>query len=130
MASTSCTGSPCGPACPVSVKGHPKFPTCGHRKLPTPWFLRQGLGRLNQAGLQLLLETVGVAPDVHSDRMMEQAIQDRRGDHPVAEDLTPTPEALIAGEDHRAALVATTDQLEEEVGPGPLDGQIADFVDD
>ncbi len=59
----------------MSAKGHPKFPTRGHRKLPTPWFSRQGLGRLNKAGLQLLLETVGVALDVHSDRMMEQAIQ-------------------------------------------------------
>jgi hypothetical protein len=39
-------------------------------------------------------------------------------------------EALVADEDHRTALVAPADQLEEEIRPQSHDGQIADLVDD
>lgn len=39
-------------------------------------------------------------------------------------------EALVAGEDHGAALIAAADELKEEVGPGPVDGQVADLVND
>jgi len=37
---------------------------------------------------------------------------------------------LVAGEDHRTALVAPADELEEEVRAESIDGQVADLVDD
>ena len=64
------------------------------------------------------------------DRVMEHAVEDRRGDHAVAEDVAPTAEALVAGQDHRPALVAAADELEEEIGAGAVDREIADLVDD
>src|SRR5262249_60583266 len=62
--------------------------------------------------------------------VMEDAVQDGSGDDAVAEHLAPAAKALIAGEDHGAALVAAADELKEEVGPGAIDGQVADLVDD
>ena len=62
--------------------------------------------------------------------VMQQAVQDGGGDDAVAEDLAPAAEALVAGEDHGPALVAPADELEEQVGPGPVDRQVADLVDD
>ena len=38
--------------------------------------------------------------------------------------------ALVAREDHRPALVAPADELEEKVGPRSVDRQVADLVDD
>src|SRR5262245_42565644 len=111
------------------VNGKPKFPTCGKRTFPTPGLLR-GLGGADEAGLELVLEPVGIAPGVEGDGVVEDAVQDRGGDDPVPEDLAPAPEALIAGEDHGAALVAAADQLEEQVGALAVDGQVADLIDD
>jgi Glycosyl transferase WecG/TagA/CpsF family len=78
---------------------------------------RRGLHGLEEAGLELLLQAVGLAADVQGDRVMEDSVQDGRGDHPVAEDLPPAPEALVAGQEQRAPLVAPADELEEEVAP-------------
>ena len=38
--------------------------------------------------------------------------------------------ALSTGQKDRTLLVAARDELEEEIGCGPLDGQVADLVDD
>src|SRR5262249_19216791 len=51
-------------------------------------------------------------------------------DHGVPEDLAPRPEALVARDDDRAALVASADELEEEVGALAIDRDVADLVDD
>ena len=48
----------------------------------------------------------------------------------VAEDVAPGAEALIAGQDDRAPLVAARDQLEEEIGAVAVDRDVADLVDD
>src|SRR5262249_33508485 len=104
------------------VKGHPNFPTWGHRKFPTPRLSGGGLDRLDEAGFELVLQPVGVAADVDGDGMVQDPVQDGRGDHGVAKDLAPAAEALAAREDQGAALGAAADELEEEVGPGPVDG--------
>lgn len=62
--------------------------------------------------------------------MMQQALKRGRGDHPLAEHLAPGAEAPLAGEEHRPALVAATDDLEEQIGAGAVDRQVADLVDD
>ena len=82
-----------------------------------PW-VHVGLFGTDEAGLELVLEPVGVATDVDRDRVVQHAVEDRGGDHAVAEDVAPSAEALVAGQDHRAAFVAAADELEEQVGPG------------
>src|SRR5207302_943003 len=89
-----------------------------------------GLDRLDETGLELVLQPVGVAANVDGDRVMQDAVQDRGGDHPVAEDVAPAPEALIAGEDHRSPLVTATDELKEDIGASPVDREVADLIDD
>jgi hypothetical protein len=59
------------------------------------------------------LKPEAFAFDVDRDRMMEQAVEDRAGDHGIAEDLAPGAETLVAGDDDRTSLVAARDQLEE-----------------
>lgn len=59
-----------------------------------------------------------------------EAVEDCGSDDAVAEHLAPGAEALIAGQDHRSALSAPADELEEQVGPLPVDWQVANLVDD
>ena len=61
---------------------------------------------------------------------MQQTVEDCAGDDVIAEDLAPRAEALIAGDDDRATLVAARDQLEEQVGALAVDRQIANLVAD
>jgi len=68
--------------------------------------------------------------DFERHGVMQQSIEDRGGDDAIAEDLTPGAEAVVAGEDHRAALVVSRDQLEEQVCTEPVDRQVSDLVDD
>ncbi len=78
------------------VKGHPIFPRDGHRKFPSRrQFSGLGgdLGPFQEAGLDLLLQAVAVAPNGKGDAVMEQSIQDGRGDHRERRrrrDLRPT----------------------------------------
>ncbi|MEX2194346.1 MAG: hypothetical protein WD844_03595 [Thermoleophilaceae bacterium] len=61
---------------------------------------------------------------------MDEAVDERGGDHLVAEDLAPGLEPAVAGDDDRAAFVAARDQREQQVRGLALQGQVADFVDD
>jgi hypothetical protein len=54
--------------------------------------------------------------------MVEQPVQDGTGDHRVSKDLPPGPETLVADQEDRDAFLAPADELEEEVGPLPVDG--------
>jgi predicted metal-dependent HD superfamily phosphohydrolase len=62
--------------------------------------------------------------------VVQQAIEQRGGDHGIAEDLAPFGKAAVGGEDHGAAFVAGVDQLKEQVPAAGDDGQVADLVDD
>ena len=55
---------------------------------------RFGLFGANEAGLQLLFQPIRVAANVERYRVMQQAIQDRGGDHAVAEDVAPLAASL------------------------------------
>ncbi len=61
---------------------------------------------------------------------MQQAIEDGAGDHRIAEDFAPRAKTLIAGEQDRAAFIASTDELKEEIRALPIDRDVADLVDD
>ncbi len=69
--------------------------------------------RPHQSRLPLLAEPVRLAFDVDRGGVMEEPIEDRAGDHRIAEHLAPRAKTLIAGQQNGAAFVATTDQLEE-----------------
>jgi hypothetical protein len=48
--------------------------------------------------------------------MVEEPVENRRGDHRIAKHVAPGAEALIAGEQDRALLIAPRDELEEQIG--------------
>ena len=62
--------------------------------------------------------------------MVDEPVDQRRGDHLIAEDLAPSLEAAVGGDDDRAALIAAGDEREEQVGGLALEGQVTDLVDD
>lgn len=65
--------------------------------------------------------------------VMQESVQDRGGDHGVAEYRAPFSDRAVAGHEHhqpRSALVAPTHQLEEQVSGVRLEGQVVQFVDD
>lgn len=68
--------------------------------------------------------------DLDDDGVMQQAVQQRRGDDRIAKDLAPFGKAAIGGQDHGTLFVAGVDQLEEQVRAAAGDGQVADFIDD
>src|SRR5262249_51044153 len=90
----------------------------------------RGLVGADETGLELVLEPVAVAPDVDRDRVVEDAVEDRGADHAAPQDVGRGAEALVAGQDHRAPLIAAADELEEEVRPDAVDRQVPDLVHD
>ena len=61
---------------------------------------------------------------------MPEAVERRRGELLIAEDLHPLAEGEVGGDDRRAPLVAVGEQVEEQFSAGPLEGHEAEFVDD
>ena len=75
-------------------------------------------------------ESIAGAFDLNDDGVMQQSIQQRGGDHGVAEHIGPFGKASIGGEDHGTFFVARTDQLKEQIGAFPGQWQVADLIDD
>src|SRR5687768_16635750 len=69
-----------------------------------------------RAGRELVLEPVARAVDGEDLALMQQAVEDGRSQHVVAEELAPAVEGHVAGDDERAARIAGRDQLKEQVG--------------
>ena len=83
----------------------------------------KGLAAGQQAGLALLLEPVALALDVDDRRVVQQPVEDRRGDDLVAEDVAPAGEALVRGDEDRAALIPIFNSfpvLREQRSPSTL----------
>src|SRR5918996_909469 len=133
----ACPGSPReGPAgrAPSSARRRPAGGTCG----PT-WASRGSCGRrqlvrlarrLEQAGAALLAQPIAVAADGDDVAVMEEAVEDRRRHHRIAEHRPPLADRTVARDQHAAALVAPRDQLEEQVRGVGLERQVAELVDD
>src|SRR5215471_3103964 len=64
------------------------------------------------------------------DSVVKEPIEQRRGHHWVAKNVTPFGEAAIRGEDYGAALLARVDELEEQIAAARDDGQVSDLLDD
>jgi hypothetical protein len=60
---------------------------------------------------------------------MREAMQHDGRHLGVGEDLWPIREGKIGGDDHRHILVKFRDQMEEELGTGIAEGQVAELVD-
>src|SRR3712207_3922761 len=54
----------------------------------------------------MLAKAIARALDLHDDGVVEEAVQQRGGDHRIAKDLSPLGEAAVRRQDHRALLVA------------------------
>jgi len=77
-----------------------------------------------------VFEPVGVAFEAEDLGVMDEAVDHRGGGHVVAEDLTPRRERLVAGDDHRRALVAARDEHEHQAGGLGVKRDVADLVAD
>src|SRR5690606_4014981 len=107
----------------------------GRRRLPAaflpPWWivLRLGGGGVERpVEVGVVAHPVAVAADAHDVAVVKQAVDQGGRHHLIPEDLAPLLEALVAGEHGRSRFVASGHELKEEHGPGPANGQIADFV--
>ena len=78
----------------------------------------------------MLAQAIAGTLDLDDDGVMQEPIEERGGDDRIAEHLAPLGKAAVGGQDHRAALVARVDQLEEQVAAAGDDRQVADLVDD
>src|SRR5690606_17991275 len=92
------------------------------------WRSTRGLGF--QKAIELA-EAVAAPVDVDQVDVVEQPVEDRRGEDLVTgEDLGPVAHGLVAGQDDRAFLVAGAHEAEEEVGLVAVEGPEADLVHD
>jgi hypothetical protein len=62
--------------------------------------------------------------------MMEEPVQDGRGQDVIVEDLAPVRKALIAGHNEAAPLIAAHEQPEKQAGFFPREREIAEFIED
>jgi hypothetical protein len=69
------------------------------------------VGRLaaDERGLCLLLDPEAFALDPRLGGVVEQAVEDRRGQYVVVEDLAPVREAPVRGDDQGRPLVSAPD---------------------
>jgi hypothetical protein len=81
------------------------------------------------SGFDAVLHAVASSFDDDGFGVVEESVEDGAGQGAVVvEDGRPVFEDLVGGQDDRAAFVALADDLEEEVGPAFVDGQVAQFV--
>src|ERR1700679_3804309 len=88
-----------------------------------------GLG-LGGGALGGLLEPEAVALDGEDLGSVQEPVDESDDAGGVGEDLGPLGEGLVGAQDDRArSLVATGDDLEEEVGVAAVVGEVADLID-
>lgn len=80
--------------------------------------------------LDVVFHSKTAAFDGNGLGMMEKSVEHGGGESGVVvKDRGPLFVDAIGGEDGRASLVALADDLEQEVGAGFVDGEVADFVE-
>ena len=80
--------------------------------------------------ISVFAQPIARSLDLEDDGVMQEAVEQRGGDNRIAEDFSPFRKAAVGGEDHRAFLVASVDELEEQVAAAQDHRQVADLVDD
>jgi hypothetical protein len=86
-------------------------------------------GGCGDAAKVAVLEPVAVTFEGDDLGVVDEAVDHGRGDHVIAEHLTPAAERLVAGDDQGGALIAGRDELEGQVGRLRLEGDVAHLVD-
>ena len=79
----------------------------------------------------MIFHAEAFAFDNHRLGVMEQPIQDGRGQGAViVEDLGPLLKGAVRGNNDRALLIAQRDDLEQQIGAGLVNGEVAKFIKD
>ena len=93
---------------------------------------RRGRGSVfgRRSGEVAVFEAVAVAFESEDFGVVNEAVDHCGGGDVVAEDLAPSAERLVAGDDQRGAFVAAADEHEHEVGGLGVERDVADLVDD
>ena len=80
--------------------------------------------------LPAVFEPEAVAVHLQDVNVMGEAIEQRASEPLGAEHAGPLVEGQVAGDDDRAALVALAEDLEQQLGTGLCERNVAQFVDD
>src|SRR6266849_5262883 len=103
----------------------PDLPRSEHRgRLTASRALRPALALL------ALLEAIAVAVHFQDMDVVGQPVEQRAGQPLGPEHAGPLVERQIAGDDGGAALVTLAEDLEQELGAGRRQGDIAELIDD
>jgi len=79
---------------------------------------------------QALLHAVTRSVDGENLGVVQQPVEQRTGQHVIAEERSPLGEALVAREDQAARLIAGIDEVEQQGGLPCAEARVADLVDD
>ncbi|BBU64152.1 hypothetical protein MSC49_40870 (plasmid) [Methylosinus sp. C49] len=63
----------------------------------------------------MLAQAIARAFDLEDDGMVQEAVENFGGDSGVTEGVAPFRETAVRGENHRAFLIASVDELEEQI---------------
>src|ERR1700760_2474955 len=80
--------------------------------------------------VSMLAQPVAGTFNLDDHSVMQKSVQQGRRDDRIPENFAPLAEAAIGGQDHRALLIASVDQLEEQIAGTSPDGEIADLIND
>jgi hypothetical protein len=75
-----------------------------------------------------LFETVALALDVDDGTVMQDAVKDSGSDGHVSEDLVPLGEGFVGGKDGGNLLVASGNELKEQISALDIHRKIPDFI--
>ena len=102
----------------------PDLPRSEHRGRLTAGRLRRALSLL------AVFEPIAVAVHLEDVNVVGEAIEQRAGQALGGEHAGPLVEGQIAGDDDGAAFVALAEDLEQQLGAGRRERDVAQFIDD
>ena len=79
--------------------------------------------------VEALAEAVALAGEGEDGAAVDEPVEQRGGELLLAEDLGPAGEVQVGGDRHPGPLVAVGEELEEQLGGGLGEGQVAELVD-
>src|SRR5581483_2889333 len=82
------------------------------------------------AAADLVFESIAGSVDGEDFAVVEETIEDRGGDHVIAEELAPSIERDVAGDHQRTSRIPGCHQLEEQIGATAVHRQVTQFIDD
>lgn len=73
-------------------------------------------------------EPVGIVSEGENLAPVSEPVEESGGEDGITEEFSPAIEALVGGNDDGGILVELRDELEEEVGLEPANGEVAQLV--